>query len=135
MTRSTGRCRDSGDAVAPRARGRIQIDPEKAVRFWERSFAHAADFAFFFVGNLDVDAILPELERTLGERRTRRFSVSLLLAIAYGASVGGMATLVGTAPNALLAAFMQESYGTEIDFASWMLVGLPLSALMLPLAE
>ena len=45
-----------------------------------------------------------------------------------------MATLVGTAPNALLAAFMQESYGTEIDFSSWMLVGLPLSAMMLPLA-
>jgi sodium-dependent dicarboxylate transporter 2/3/5 len=45
-----------------------------------------------------------------------------------------MATLVGTAPNAMLAAFMQETYGTEIDFSRWMLVGLPLSAMMLPLA-
>ena len=45
-----------------------------------------------------------------------------------------LATLVGTAPNAMLVAFMDESYGTRIDFASWMLVGLPLAAVMLPLA-
>ena len=62
------------------------------------------------------------------------FQYALLLGVAYGATIGGMATLVGTAPNAMLAAFMQETYGTEIDFASWMLVGLPLSAVMLPLA-
>ena len=70
----------------------------------------------------------------LDDKGKDHFQYALLLGIAYGATIGGMATLVGTAPNALLAAFMQESYGTEIDFASWMLVGLPLSALMLPLA-
>ena len=70
----------------------------------------------------------------LDDRGKEHFQYALLLGIAYAATIGGMATLVGTAPNALLAAFMQESYGTEIDFASWMLVGLPLSALMLPLA-
>lgn len=62
------------------------------------------------------------------------FQYSLLLGVAYGATIGGIATLVGTAPNAMLAAFMLENYGTEIDFARWMLVGLPLSAAMLPLA-
>jgi sodium-dependent dicarboxylate transporter 2/3/5 len=62
------------------------------------------------------------------------FQYSLLLGVAYGATIGGIATLVGTAPNAMLAAFMLENYGTEIDFARWMLVGLPLSAVMLPLA-
>ena len=61
-------------------------------------------------------------------------TVSLLIGVAYGATIGGMATLVGTAPNAILVGFMQETYGTEIDFASWMLVGLPLSILMLPVA-
>ncbi len=70
----------------------------------------------------------------LTDRGKEHFQYALLLGIAYAATIGGMATLVGTAPNALLAAFMQESYGTEIDFASWMLVGLPLTALMLPLA-
>lgn len=62
------------------------------------------------------------------------FQYSLLLGVAYGATIGGIATLVGTAPNAMLAAFMQENHATAIDFSSWMLVGLPLSAAMLPLA-
>lgn len=70
----------------------------------------------------------------LDEKAKQDFQYSLLLGVAYGATIGGMATLVGTAPNALLAAFMQDNYGTEIDFARWMLVGLPLSAMMLPLA-
>jgi sodium-dependent dicarboxylate transporter 2/3/5 len=72
--------------------------------------------------------------RDLDNRGKDHFQYALLLGIAYGATIGGMATLVGTAPNALLAAFMLETYGTEIDFSSWMLVGIPLSALMLPLA-
>ena len=70
----------------------------------------------------------------LDEKAKADFQYALLLGVAYGATIGGMATLVGTAPNAMLAAFMLENYGTEIDFASWMLVGLPLSAAMLPLA-
>jgi sodium-dependent dicarboxylate transporter 2/3/5 len=45
-----------------------------------------------------------------------------------------MMTLVGTPPNALLAAFMQDTYGVEIDFARWMLVGVPLALVMLPLS-
>ncbi len=70
----------------------------------------------------------------LDEHARKDFQYSLLLGVAYGATIGGMATLVGTAPNAILVGFMQETYGTEIDFASWMLVGLPLTAMMLPLA-
>lgn len=62
------------------------------------------------------------------------FQYALLLGVAYAATIGGMSTLVGTAPNAMLVAFMDETYGTEIDFASWLMVGLPLAAVMLPLA-
>lgn len=72
--------------------------------------------------------------KDIDDRAKSHFQYALLLGIAYGATIGGMATLVGTAPNALLAAFMLETYGTEIDFSSWMLIGIPLSALMLPLA-
>lgn len=64
----------------------------------------------------------------------RNFAVCLLLAIAYGASIGGLGTLIGTPPNALLAAFVKKSYDVEIGFGQWMLVGLPLVAVMLPLA-
>ena len=71
-----------------------------------------------------------ELDQTGREN----FQYAMLLGVAYGATIGGISTLVGTAPNAMFAAFMQENYGTNIDFSSWMLVGLPLSAAMLPLA-
>ncbi|MGI9232260.1 MAG: SLC13 family permease [Woeseiaceae bacterium] len=70
----------------------------------------------------------------MDDKAKQSFQYSLLLGVAYGSTIGGMATLVGTAPNAMFAAFMQESYGTDIDFSRWMLVGLPLSAMMLPLA-
>lgn len=63
-----------------------------------------------------------------------RFSRALLLGIAYAASIGGMATLIGTPTNALLAGFMRESYGAELSFAGWMAVGLPVSLLGLGLA-
>ena len=82
-------------------------------------------------------SIIAVIHKTVGgmtEKNKDDFQYSLLLGVAYGATIGGMATLVGTAPNAMLAAFMQETYGTEIDFSRWMLVGLPLSAMMLPLA-
>ncbi len=71
---------------------------------------------------------------SLDEKARADFQYALLLGVAYGATIGGMATLVGTAPNAMLAAFMQDNHGIEIDFASWMMVGLPLSIVMLPLA-
>ena len=61
-----------------------------------------------------------------------RFSTALLLALAYGATLGGVATLIGTPPNALLAAFMQDQYGIAVGFAEWMVVGVPLLLVMLP---
>ena len=59
------------------------------------------------------------------------FPPALLLAIAYGASIGGFGTLIGTPPNALLAAFLQEEYNIHIGFAQWLLIGVPASLLML----
>ena len=83
---------------------------------------------------VSVITVIHSSVRGLDDKAREDFQFALLLGVAYASSIGGMATLVGTVPNALLAAFMLESYGTEIDFASWMMVGLPLAALMLPLA-
>ena len=68
------------------------------------------------------------------EGENSAFAKALLLAIAYSASIGGLATLIGTPPNALLAAFLSENYNMEIGFAQWMMVGLPMSLLMLLVA-
>ena len=65
------------------------------------------------------------------EKEGGRFAIALLLGIAYAASVGGIATLIGTPPNALLAAFMRDNYDVQIGFGQWMLLGLPLSVGML----
>jgi sodium-dependent dicarboxylate transporter 2/3/5 len=63
-----------------------------------------------------------------------RFATALVVAIAYAASIGGLGTLIGTAPNALFAGFMDDRYGVEIGFARWMTLGVPLALVMLVLA-
>lgn len=59
------------------------------------------------------------------------FGKILMLAIAYSASIGGVATLIGTPPNLVLAGIVQEIYGIEITFSRWILIGLPISIIML----
>jgi len=63
----------------------------------------------------------------------RNLGIVVALSIAYGASVGGLGTLIGTPPNALLAGFLSETYGVEIGFGQWMLLGVPLVAVGLPM--
>ena len=63
----------------------------------------------------------------------QRFALVLLLCIAYGANIGGIATLIGTPPNAFLAAFIESEYDYSISFARWLLVGLPIVIVGLPL--
>lgn len=59
------------------------------------------------------------------------FGKALMLAIAYSASIGGMATLIGTPPNLVLAGIVQEAYGKEITFAQWFSFGFPISIIFL----
>lgn len=65
------------------------------------------------------------------ENETNIFGKALMLAIAYSASIGGVATLIGTPPNLVLAGIVQELYGVEITFAKWIFFGLPISILLL----
>ncbi|APE32328.1 anion transporter [Halomonas aestuarii] len=60
-----------------------------------------------------------------------RYATALLLAIAYSASIGGVATLIGTPPNALLAGYLAEDRGIDLGFAQWMVIGLPISIAMM----
>jgi sodium-dependent dicarboxylate transporter 2/3/5 len=61
------------------------------------------------------------------------FGIVLMLGIAYSASIGGVATLIGTPPNAILAAAATEILGIQIGFVQWMMVGLPVTLVFLPL--
>ena len=61
----------------------------------------------------------------------RNLGTGLMLGIAYAASIGGVATLIGTPPNTVMAGMVEKMYGVEIGFARWMLIGVPLAVLML----
>ncbi|WP_193074835.1 SLC13 family permease [Pseudomonas sp. FME51] len=61
----------------------------------------------------------------------RKYATALLLAIAYAASLGGIGTIIGTPPNALLVGYLAENHDIHIGFGQWMLLGVPISISML----
>jgi sodium-dependent dicarboxylate transporter 2/3/5 len=63
-----------------------------------------------------------------------RFGTALMLGIAYSASIGGVATIIGTPPNTIVVAFLEREYNIAISFASWLAIGLPLAVTMLILS-
>ena len=81
-------------------------------------------------------AVLARMQETHGEAATRRLAVGLLIGIAWGASIGGMATLIGTPPNLSFARILKTTFvdAPDISFAQWMLLAGPISLLMFGLA-
>ncbi|MGD8619729.1 MAG: SLC13 family permease, partial [Gammaproteobacteria bacterium] len=77
-------------------------------------------------------AVLHEIARDAGESPgCSQFGTALMLGIGYSASIGGIATLIGTPPNAIFAGVVERTYGISISFVDWMKFGLPLSLVML----
>lgn len=64
-------------------------------------------------------------------KNDKNFALSIMLGIAYSANVGGIATLIGTPPNIVLAGFMESEYGYSISFVRWMIAGVPFAIIML----
>ncbi len=65
------------------------------------------------------------------QNENKNFAKALMLAIAYSASIGGIATLIGTPPNLVFAGVVEELYGIEISFTKWLFLGFPISILLL----
>ena len=76
-------------------------------------------------------ALLAQIEARHGGRRLQHFGMALMLAIAYGANVGGIGTKIGTAPNAQFAGFA-ERIGIEVSFLQFLAVGFPFVLMFLP---
>jgi sodium-dependent dicarboxylate transporter 2/3/5 len=73
----------------------------------------------------------------LGEKpegRPRRVDAGVLLMIAYGASIGGMATLIGTPPNLIVAGFLERLAGVRVTFTGWLVFGVPVAVVLLVVA-
>jgi solute carrier family 13 (sodium-dependent dicarboxylate transporter), member 2/3/5 len=61
----------------------------------------------------------------------KRFSIALLLSIAFSANIGGTATLIGSPPNIQMSGILADKFNIEVDFMHWMSIGLPFAAALL----
>lgn len=68
------------------------------------------------------------------DRPARNFAIAAMLAIAQGASIGGVATIIGSPPNGVTVAFVARTFGDAPTFAEWALVGVPVMLVVLPAA-
>jgi hypothetical protein len=118
---------------------RVGTDPRRLIL----GFMLASGFLSMWISNTAaVILLLPvamsviaAVENAIGTNgQTRRFALALLLGLAYAASIGGMGTLIGTPPNALLAGYLNERHGIDLSFAAWSAMAVPLAAIFLPLA-
>jgi sodium-dependent dicarboxylate transporter 2/3/5 len=75
-----------------------------------------------------IDVISMKVENKKG---LALFSLSVMLGIAYSANIGGISTIIGTPPNVVFAGYARELLHIEIDFSTWMIIGVPVSALLL----
>lgn len=78
-------------------------------------------------------AIVAQMEAKFDVEETHKFTVGLMLGIAYACSMGGVATLVGTPPNLSFARIFEITFpeATPIAFGTWFIMGLPLAAVMI----
>ena len=80
---------------------------------------------------LSVVLAVTESLKKISQKEKSNFQIVILLGIAYSSSVGGIATPIGTAPNGYLIQFIAEK-GTDIGFFDWMLIGLPITLVLIP---
>ena len=66
-------------------------------------------------------------------KTSQSFTLALLLGIAYACSIGGLGTPIGTPTNLIVMGYLGEQSGREIGFAQWMMIGIPVVVLLLPL--
>ena len=98
----------------------------------------ATAFISLWISNTATTAMMYPIALAVGalfgtSKDADNLRTALMLGIAYAASIGGMGTLIGTPPNLIFAGAARELAGTEVDFVSFMAIGLPAVAVLLPL--
>ena len=73
-------------------------------------------------------------KRESGVPLSDNFGISLMLGIAYSASIGGVATIIGTPPNVVMVGMLDKMYNQSISFFDWMLFGVPLAVIMIAIS-
>lgn len=97
-------------------------------------FMLATALLSMWISNTATTLMMLPIAMAVLERHTGNgLRVPLLLGIAYSASVGGMGTPVGTPPNAMFMGFYEEKLGRSLAFVDWMVVAVPIVAILLPI--
>jgi len=93
-------------------------------------------FLSLWISNTAATMVVAPIAASIAAMRDEGdgFAPALMLGVAFAATIGGIGSLIGTPPNALFAAYMEKTHGVIIGFAEWMAVGLPVVAILLPVA-
>ncbi|MCO6494310.1 MAG: SLC13/DASS family transporter [Bacteroidetes bacterium] len=96
-------------------------------------FMIATAFISMWISNTATTVIMLPIGMSVAMqfKSDKHFGKSLMLGIAYAASIGGMATLIGTPPNIIMAGVLKEFAGIEISFFHWMIFATPFSIILL----
>jgi len=97
----------------------------------------ATGFISMWISNTATAAMMYPIAMAIGAmfglgEAADRTRTALMLGVAYAASIGGMATLIGTPPNLVVAGAIQQHTGEAVGFGQFMLLGLPMVAVLLP---
>ena len=114
----------------------VGVQPRRLVL----GFMLAAAFLSMWISNTATTAMMypigmaiAVLFRPQDQEGPFELGICLMLGVAYAATIGGVTTLIGTPPNAVLAATASETLGVTIGFVDWMLVGVPIAIVFLPI--
>lgn len=120
------------------ARVALSIVSRVGVRPWAilAGFMGAAALTSMWISNTATALMLAPIAVSLAEAggKERRFAQALLLGLAWAASIGGLATPVGTPTNLIAVGWLRENTGADISFTDWVAIGLPATLLILPAA-
>jgi sodium-dependent dicarboxylate transporter 2/3/5 len=98
-------------------------------------FMIAAALLSMWISNTStVLMLLPIALAILARSADRSIDAPVVLGIAYAASIGGLGTLIGTPPNVIFAGIYEKTTGAEFGFARWMMIGVPVVMITIPLA-
>jgi solute carrier family 13 (sodium-dependent dicarboxylate transporter), member 2/3/5 len=105
------------------------------------SFMIATAFLSMWIANVAVALMMLPIATAVIDKEEAtdakgKFGLALMLGIAYSASIGGMASLVGTPPNLIFAGIVERMYpnAPQITFTDWLIVGVPIAMVLLPIA-
>ena len=88
--------------------------------------SNTATTAMMFTIGLSILNVLFEQEKRTGVRINRAYATGLMLMTTFAASIGGLATPVGTAPNVIGLGMIDKSLGVRVPFLKWCLIGVPI---------